>query len=552
MTIAATTQSPIAYFSAEFAIESNFPIYAGGLGVLAGDILKQAADLGLPMIGVGLLYKGEEARQVISPDGQQIEENIDYRPEDFGLELMRDENHEPLFVKVHLTQVDIWLQLWRKRIGQTVDLYLLDPDNSMNHSHERRQAFAIYAGTQEEIIKQQLILGIGGVKALHALNIKPCLYHINEGRPSFLYWQVIRQHMELEGKPFTQAVKLAKQEIVYTNHTVVKAGNQTYDLDMMKAYCKYYAQRMGISIDQLLKDGTDENDRFDVTLFALNSSSKASSVSQPHFQVCKKNWPKYNWVNVTNGVHHPTWIDNRLHETELSDENLWRYHLDNKRITQQLIYDRTGFNYDSEALIITWARRFASYKQPNLIFENIEELQKILLSTARPVQLIIAGKAHVFDQAAKRIIRELIGFMSRELRHHALFVPNYNMEMGIALTRGSDVWLNTPKVGQEASGTSGMKAIANGVLQLTTVDGWTAEVDWSHETAGWALPYPNTAESFFYTMNEKVLPLFYQRNSQGIPHGWLTKMRAAIKLSRQYSAKRMMEDYQKNLYPQST
>lgn len=546
-----SSEKPVAYFSAEFAVESGFPIYAGGLGVLAGDILKEAADLGMHMVGVGLLYKGEEAQQVISPDGQQLEENINFHPEDFGLELMRDGNGEPMFVKVHLTQVDVWLQLWKKKIGKTVDLILLDPDNLMNHSHERRLAWAIYAGTQEEIVKQQLILGIGGVKALHALNIHPELYHVNEGRPSFLYWQLIRHNMELSSLSFKESVKRAKAQIVYTNHTVVKAGNQTYDLDLMKAYCKYYAMKMGIDVDKLLADGTDENQRFDVTLFALNTSSKASSVSEPHYHVCKRNWPRYSWVNVTNGVHFPTWIDARLHKEDLQTADLWRYHQENKRAAQKLIYERTGFNYDQEALVITWARRFVTYKQPEVIFQDIEQLQKILLSTARPVQLIIAGKAHIFDQTAKRLIRELIGYMSRELRHHALFVPNYNMEIGAALTKGSDVWLNTPKVGQEASGTSGMKAIGNGVLQLTTADGWAAEVDWSKKECGWALTYPETGQSFFQIMNDEVLPLFYARDEQGIPQGWLKKMRSAIKMSRQYVARRMMTDYANKLYQTS-
>lgn len=543
-----TKEKPVAYFSAEFAIESGMPIYAGGLGVLAGDILKEAADLGINMVGIGLLYKGEEAKQIISPDGQQLEENINFHPDDFGLELMRDSNGEPMFVKVHLTQVDVWLQLWKKKIGESVDLILLDPDNLMNHSHERRLAWAIYAGTQEEIIKQQLILGIGGVKALHALGITPELYHVNEGRPSFLYWQLIRQYMELASLSFREASKRAKESIVYTNHTVVKAGNQTYDLDLMKAYCKYYASKMGLDVEKLLASGTDSNHRFDVTQFALNTCRKASSVSEPHFQVCRKNWPRYNWVNVTNGIHFPTWVDARFQEADLTDEDLWRYHQENKKATQKLIYERTGFNYNQDALVITWARRFVTYKQPEVIFQDIEQLQKILLSTARPVQLIVAGKAHIFDQAAKRMIRELIGYMSRELRHHALFVPNYNMELGAALTRGSDVWLNTPKVGQEASGTSGMKGIANGVLQLTTVDGWAAEIDWSKNEIGWPLAYPQTGESFFHLMNQEILPLFYARNPQGIPPGWVKKMRAAIKASRRYDARRMMTDYNERLY----
>jgi len=539
---------PVAYFSAEFAIDSSLPSYAGGLGVLAGDILKEAADLGIHMVGVGLLYKGEDARQVITPEGKQVEENIDFVPENHGLQLVRGSLGEPLVVQVHLTQVDLWVQVWQRQIGETVTLYLLDPDNALNHKHERRQAWAIYAGTQEEIIKQQLILGIGGVKALHAMHIEPELYHVNEGRPSFLHWQLIRQGMDLKGLTYQQASDYAKSRTVYTNHTVVKAGNQTYDLDLMKAYVKYMGGRMGISAEQLLQPGVDENGRFDVSLFALNTSRKASSVSRPHFEICQQNWPHYHWTNVTNGVHFPTWTDSRFHDSKLTDEDLWRFHLENKKATQQLILERTGFAYDPESLVLTWARRFATYKQPDLIFQDIERLRKLLLSTNRPVQLLMAGKAHVFDQRAKQIIREVISYMSQELRFHALFIPNYNMEMGAALTRGSDVWLNTPIVGQEASGTSGMKAISNGVLQLTAVDGWTAEVDWSKTKAGWALSYPDTRESFFTLMDSQVLPTFYQRDASGLPKGWVKMMREAIRLSRQYSATRMLKDYDANLY----
>lgn len=543
-----TPQNPVAYFSAEFAIDSSLPIYAGGLGVLAGDILKEAADLGINMVGVGLLYKGEDARQTITAEGKQVEENIDFKPEDHELELVRGHLGEPLVVQVHLTQVDLWVQVWKRKIGESVTLYLLDPDNPLNHRHERRQAWAIYAGTQEEIIKQQLILGIGGVKALHAMDIEPALYHVNEGRPSFLHWQLIRQGMDLRGLSYQKAAEYARNLTVYTNHTVVKAGNQTYDLDLMKAYVKYFSERMGISAEKLLAPGTDENGRFDVSLFALNTSRKASSVSQPHLKICQQNWPEYHWTNVTNGVHFPTWTDQRFHESGLSDEDLWRFHLEDKRAAQQLIYKRTGFVYDPECLVITWARRFATYKQPDLIFQDIERLRKLLLSTTRPVQLLMAGKAHVFDERAKQIIREVIGYMSQELKFHALFIPNYNMEMGAALTRGSDVWLNTPIVGQEASGTSGMKAISNGVLQLTAVDGWTAEVDWSKTKAGWALSYPDTRDSFFEIMNNQVLPTFYQRDDEGRPRAWLKMMREAIKLSRRYSAERMLSDYSSNLY----
>lgn len=541
-------ENPVAYFSAEFAIDNNLPIYAGGLGILAGDILKESASLGIHMVGVGLLYKGEEARQVITPEGIQKEENQDYIPENNGLELIRDATGDPLFVKVHLTQVDVWLQIWRYRLGETVDLYLLDPDNPRNHSHERRLAWALYTGTQEEIIKQQLVLGIGGVKALRALKISPALYHVNEGRPSFLHWQLIRQEMDNDGLNYKKAKEVAKNKTVYTNHTVVAAGNQTYDLDLMKAYCKYYSEKMGIEVTSLLKDGTDKEGRFDVTLFALNTSCRASSVSQPHFLICKKQWPKYNWVNVTNGVFFPTWHDNRFND-EMTDEDMWHFHLEDKKDTAALIAARTGFNYDPYKLTIVWARRFATYKQPDLIFRDINRLQQILLSTNRPVQLIMAGKAHIFDQNGKRMIREIIGYMAQDLPGHALFVPNYNMEMGAALTRGADIWLNTPRPGEEASGTSGMKAISNGVLQVTTRDGWAAEIDWSDQTTGWSLDSKNLQTSVMSILEDKVIPTFYQRDEADIPRQWLKMMRNSIRLSSQYSATRMMEDYCDRLYP---
>ncbi len=543
-----SAENPVAYFSAEFAIHNGLPIYAGGLGVLAGDILKSAADLGIHMAGVGLLYKGEEARQKITLEGNQEENNFDYIPENEGLELIRDATGQPLFVKVHLTQVDVWLQIWRYKIGETVNLYLLDPDNPYNHSHERRLAYALYAGTQEEIIKQQLVLGIGGVKALKVLKIEPALYHVNEGRPSFLHWQLIRSVMDDKGVSYRTAKKNALEQTVYTNHTVVAAGNQTYDLDLMKAYTKYYAGKMGISVNDLLKDGLDKQGRFDVTLFALNTSGRASSVSQPHFKVCKKNWPKYNWVNITNAVHFPTWHDSRLN-SDLGDEELWQAHLDAKRKTQELIAARTGFNYDPNKLVIAWARRFASYKQPDLLFRDLSRLQDIALSTNRPVQILVAGKAHVFDTEGKSMIREIIGHMSRELRGNALFIPDYNMEMGAALTRGSDVWLNTPRKGEEASGTSGMKAISNGVLQVTSDDGWAEEVDWSDESTGWVIDHKEMEYNLFDLIENKVIPTFYHRNEKDLPTKWLKMMRRSIELSPQYNAERMMEEYCTKLYP---
>lgn len=544
-----SAQNPIVYLSAEFGLENKLPVYAGGLGILAGDILKGAADQHLHMLGIGLLYRGEEAIQNISPEGNQVEANFNFDPQEAGLELVMDVD-SPLYIKIHLTQVDVWVRVWRYRVGETVDLYLLDPDNEKNHSHERRLAYAIYSGTQEEIIKQQLVLGIGGVKLVRALGKKAYLFHINEGRPSFLHWQLVRHSMDYDGLSYADSVKTAINCTVYTNHTVVPAGNKSYDIDLLRAYAKYYSGKMGIDVNELLRPGIEKNGDggFSITRYALNVSKKASSVSLPHFAVCKHNWPEYNWVNVTNGVHFPTWQADNLHEADYQNRDLWARHLENKRAAADYIAQRTGFSYDPHKLVITWARRVTEYKQLDLLFRDIDRLQSILLSTEKPVQLLVAGKAHVFDQNGKKIIREAIGYMSHELAGHALFIPNYNIDMGKALTRGSDLWLNFPRHGEEASGTSGMKAISNGLLQLTMPDGWCGEVDWFN--VGWTInPDPSqTSNSIYDRLSNDIIPLFYRRNEEDLPLEWIEMMRRSREIAPHYSARRMVDQYRELLY----
>jgi starch phosphorylase len=279
-----SAQHPIAFFCAEFGVDSRLPIYAGGLGILAGDILKEAADQKIPMVGVGLLYRGEGAIQHITAQGQQLEHDNNFDPLSMGLEHVYVDEM-PLFIKVHLTQLDIWIRCWKKTIGETVTLYLLDTDTEQNHQNERNICRALYAGTEEETIKQQLILGIGGVKLLHALEIHPDLYHINEGRPSFLHWQLIRSYMDDHGASFDDASGKARQKTVYTNHTLVAAGNQSYATDLLKAYSAYYAEKMQVSVERLLQPGM-EGESFNITRYALNTSRKASAVSQLHYQFC--------------------------------------------------------------------------------------------------------------------------------------------------------------------------------------------------------------------------------------------------------------------------
>jgi len=541
-----SSQHPIAFFCAEFGIDSRLPIYAGGLGVLAGDILKEAAEQKIPMVAVGLLYRGEGAIQKIDSEGMQSEANADYDPVSLGLEHVYLEDM-PLFIKVHLTEVDVWVRCWKKTIGETVTLYLLDTETDQNHANERGIASALYAGTEEELIKQQLILGIGGIKLLHQLEIHPSLYHLNEGRPAFLHWQLIRGYMEKHGMSFEQASETSKAKTVYTNHTLLEAGNQSYTTHLLRAYGSYYAEKMGISIDRLLDPGMEKGtDKFSITRYALNTACKASAVSQLHYEFCKQRWPEYNWVGITNGVFMPFWQDPEIAQSGHQGNHLWHLHLAKKQQLAQYVQGRTGYTYDPSRLVISWSRRIAGYKRAAALFEDVQRLKKIISTAGKPVQILMAGKAHVFDVEGKQRIQQIIQYMQNELSGYALYIPNLDIELDHMLTLGSDVWLNTPEFGKEACGTSGMKALSNGVLQCTVVDGWTAEVKW--EDVGWVLESENVADHLYTMLENEIVPCYYQQDSNGVPHQWLERMKGSIELSPQFSATRMMKEYEEKLY----
>lgn len=541
-----SAQHPLAFFCAEYGLEARLPFYAGGLGILAGDILKEAADQQIPLVALGLLYRGVGAGQMVNEDGEQIEINRDFDPLSAGLEHVYLEDETPLFVKVHLTQVDVWLRCWKKQLGETVTLYLLDTATDQNLPEERNINDSLYTGTEEALIKQQLLLGIGGVKVLHALNIHPALYHVNEGRPAFLHWQLIRSYMDEHGMTYQEAHKLAKSKTVYTNHTLVGAGNQPFNIDILRAYSHYYADKIGISVDELLQLGMVENNQFSMTQFALNSAERVSAVSQLHYRLCQKAWPDFKWVGITNGVHLPTWQDQDIKALADTPGELWRVHQKKKQQLMEFVQQRTGFGYDPNRLVISWARRVTGYKQLNQLFEDVERLRNILSAEGREVQLLIAGKAHAYDKTSKQLITTVIKHLADDLPGYALYIPNYDMEVSRHLISGSDVWLNTPEYGMEACGTSGMKAISNGVLQCTVKDGWAAEVEWPG--IGWELDAHNVATSLYDTLENEIVPTYWQRDEEGVPQAWVERMQKSIVLAERFSASRMMKEYLQRLY----
>ncbi|MGD9129532.1 MAG: alpha-glucan family phosphorylase [Candidatus Woesebacteria bacterium] len=543
-----TPQNPIAYFCAEYGLQSNLPLYAGGLGVLAGDTLKAAVDLSLPLVAIGLLYRGERAIQFINDQGMQEEKDMDFDPLSAGLEHVYLDN-QPVFVRIHLTELAIWARVWKKTISDQVTLYLLDTDTDQNQLSERSITHTLYAGTEESVLKQQFILGMGGIKLLKILGIHPAVFHINEGRPAFIHWQLTRESMNDHGLSYTEASQLIKDKTVYTNHTLVAAGNNNINLTLLKRYAAYYAERMGIELDQLLEPGVtaeSEEKYFSMTDFALRKSRRANGVSKLHTKLSKERWPSYDWVNVTNGVHLPTWQDQEVRQANLKTDELWHVHLKKKKELADFVLKHTGFSYDEKQLVITWAKRIAGYKRLDAIFRDLERLRSVLKNQEKPVQLLISGKAHLLDSAGKIRLQKIIKQMARELAGSAIFIPDYNLDIANKLVKGSDLWLNIPEWGKEACGTSGMKAISNGVLQATVDDGWANEVDWAE--TGWMIDSKRVSDDLYEKLEGKIIPVFYDRNAVGVPEQWLKMMKKSVSLAGQFGAQRMMKEYLEKLY----
>lgn len=534
----------IAYFCSEFAIDNDLPTYSGGLGILAGDLMNTAADENFPLIGIGILYKGKEFIQHITGIGLEEQRDSEF---DHDASFLRQvtKDGRPLIIKIPFDGYHVSIKPYQVRLADNTILYFLSSDVDGNPPDWISDMDALYRGDMDSQIRQQITLGVGGVKLLAELNYKPKAYHINEGRPAFIIWDLVKNLMQNEGLSFDEAWKKAKEKIIYTNHTLVSAGNLTYTEAAIKKWATPFAKSLGVPLESLYKEGLIGPNTFSTTLFALNIASFHSAVSQIHGKFCQREWPGYKWISITNGIHLPRWQDSDF-RSGLSDRNIWELHQAKKKELQNTVVKRTGLGYDTEKLVVTWARRLAEYKQPKAIFQDIKRLKQILGNAKLPVQLLFAGNSHSGDPNAKSIVDEIIRIFSSELTGHAIFIPNYNISLANHLVSGSDIWLNTPKGNLEACGTSGMKAIANGVLSCTVADGWTQEVDWKN--IGWVLAPENVSESFYTLMEEEIVPLFYERSSDLLPTAWIKRMKAGIELSKNFSTQRVLEEYKEKLY----
>ncbi len=608
----------VAYFSAEFGLTESLSIFAGGLGILAGDHLKSASELGVPLVGVGLLYQQGYFRQSLNPAGWQQEEYEDNDFHNLPLTLVRDAGGGPLTVTVELPGRLLHAQIWRVDVGR-VALYLLDTNTELNEREEDRDITDhLYGGDSELRLKQEIVLGIGGYRALEALGLQPSVYHMNEGHSAFLALEHVRRIMQGHGLSFQEARELAEASCVFTTHTPVAAGHDYFTPELMRQYLSDYAQSLGIPWSEFMRLGhsrpSHAHENFCMTSLALHLSPFSNGVSRLHGRTTRQMW-RTMWPNipddeipighVTNGVHFESWISHDMYELydrylgprwraepadrslwnkveTIPSEELWRTHerrrerlvaFARRRLLEQLIrrgapaseVEEAEDVLDSRALTVGFARRFATYKRATLFLRDAERLARILNNPERPVQIIFAGKAHPRDEAGKELIHEIATLIRRpEFRRHMVFIEDYDMTVARYLVQGADVWLNTPLRPNEACGTSGMKAAANGVLNISTLDGWWAEAweDAGREgrRIGWAIGrgegqqdrnYQDQmeAEALYELLEREVVPLFYERTHGGLPRKWTEWMKSAIStLCHYYNTHRMVREYTERFY----
>lgn len=601
----------VAYFSLEYGLDTGLPVYSGGLGVLSGDTLKSASDLGLPFVAVGLLYRYGYFRQFLSSDGWQqerYEENDWYH---MPVQLLKNDSDEPVRVSVKIDGTPVQIQIWKVSVG-LIPLYLLDTNIPENSSKCRDITSVLYGGDKDMRIRQEIILGIGGVRALRAAGIEPAVYHLNEGHSWFLTLERIRSLMEDKNLSYQEACQYIWSTTVFTTHTPVPAGHEKFDPSLVHRYRGEFVSDLGLSWKDFLALGRvipdDETEPFCMTVAALKLSAFANGVSQLHGRTSREMW-HHIWPNlpteeipigsITNGVHRASWISHDMselyesyfgphyverpwvlevwqHVHKIPNSELWRIHnrrrerlvfFARKRLKQQLTrrgasqieIQRAEQILDPQILTIGFARRFSTYKRGNLLFSDINRLEKLINHQDRPVQVIIAGKAHPLDNPGKEIIKQIVNYASEQrFRNRIIFLEDYDINVARYLVQGADVWLNSPRRPQEASGTSGMKAALNGALNVSILDGWWVE-GYNDETGfkiGNGEEYDNVevqdhleSELLYNVLEREVIPLFYERNEIGLPTRWIAKMKAAIQMAgERFSAQRMLMDYTDQFY----
>lgn len=537
---------PVAYFCAEFAIDERLPIYAGGLGILAGDVLGQANEDGRSFVGIGMLYHGGYLRQEISADANiHTTELLD--PVKAGLSLVVEQG-KPVIITVPIHARQVQVKAWVQYVGN-VPLILLDTDVEGNEAQDIKLCDQLYVGDKEHRFKQEMILGIGGARMLHRLGITPRLYHLNEGHSALLLFELAHHRLHL-GETNVQETLEHLGNIVFTNHTLVPAGNDVFSKDLVISYLSSFALEFPVDPANLVKFGLiQDTSLFSPTMLALRLATVNQAVSQLHAAKALEMWPDHPMIGITNGVRQQYWQSPKIADSLQTTDyrKLWEAHNEQKQKLLAYIKELTGFEWPADSMVITWARRLANYKRPLILFEQMERLEA-LLAHSPPVRILMSGKPHAHDEAAQdnlKKILELVGKYDGKI----VYLQNYSIEMAKLMHSGSDVLLNTPIRGFEACGTSGMKASMNGVLQCTTLDGWTDEVKW--EGIGWVIDDASASTCVYDHLEQSIVPLYFKRDEAGIPQEWVERMQRTIGVAvPQYTAKRMLEELDAKVYSQ--
>lgn len=601
----------IAYFSAEYGLDETVAIYSGGLGVLSGDHMKTASDMGIPIVGVGLLYKHGYFNQQIDGYGQQKEVYKDVDLSMLPIEIVKDHEGKDLLISLKFPDKKLYLKVWKINVGRC-ELYLMDSDIDENIDEYKDITTTLYGGDQEMRIKQEIVLGMGGVNLLYSLGLNPTVYHMNEGHSAFLTIELIKNVMKFKEVSFDIAKEIVSAKTIFTTHTPVKAGNDIFPISLVEKYFKDYWNRLGISREEFFRLGMKPNDDmnagFNMGILALKIAGKKNGVSKLHGAVSRELFADV-WPNVpanespigyvTNGIHTCTWLaptvkklynqylrpywQDNVYDDEvwkdiykIPDEKLWEVHQSRKekmlKMVKKLTTDRLrkyNYSYDEidsmvsnlnkDVLTIGFARRFATYKRATLIFRDLERITKIFNEANKPIQIIFAGKAHPQDEDGKKLIKYIHDLaLKPQFKGKIFILENYNVGMSRYLVSGVDVWLNNPRRPMEASGTSGQKAACNGVLNFSVLDGWWAEG--YNQKNGWTIgtnaEYQNYDEqddadsnSIYDTLENKIIPMYYQKNEKGYSDEWLKMMKNNIvSNSGRYSTARMLKDYTEQMY----
>lgn len=559
---------PVAYFCAEFALLSDSPTYAGGLGVLAADMLNEAADQSLPLVAVGMFYEEGYLHYEIQNDGTVLKHPSRKSASEYGFSQVKDKYNKPLIITIPLQGRNIKVQAFEKQI-KTVRILLLDTDIAENDQEDRNINNRLYVANKETRFKQQMVLGIAGLRFLEALKIHPYVYHLNEGHSALLSFELAHHEMNEYKGAFLEELKRTKQHIVFTNHTLLAVGNDTFNSDLVSALLTDYSNQLRLPVMDLISYGTvKDSSIFSMTLLAMRMATHVNAVSKLHAKKAAEIWPDHPMIAVTNGIHLGTWdsmkvkseklkvksdgggsanINNFSFDNDITAGDLWLRHQENKRELLRSIKDNTGKVWNENHLLLGWARRMVPYKRPLALFQNREKLLRLLEDSNRPVRIVLAGSAHESDKEGAALLLEIKKLMDTNFGEYITYLPNYNINLAKVMTAGSDVWLNTPVVGFEASGTSGMKACLNGVLPASTKDGWLAEVELYG--IGWSLDSDNITESLLNTIEHQIVPMYYFRDREGLPGAWVENMRNSREMIlNEFSATRMLKEYISGMY----